>query len=53
MFVKCCLCDNEINNIICNIFNKENNLFDVFMQMKQLVNILKKMMFKLCYINAI
>ena len=51
VFVKCCLCDNEMIDIICNIFNKKNNLFNVFVQMKQFVNIFKKMTFKLCYIN--
>ena len=42
-----------MNDIICNIFNRENNLFDVFVQVKQLINILKKMTFKLCYVSVI
>ena len=51
MLIKHCLCNNEMNDIICNMFNRKNNLFSVFIQIKQLVNILKKMMFKLYYIN--
>ena len=31
MLIKYYLYDNEMNDIICNIFNKKNNLFNVFM----------------------
>ena len=51
MLVKYCLCNSKMIDIICNMFNKKSNLFNVFMQMKQLVNILKEMMFKLYYVS--
>ena len=38
-------------NIICNTFNKKNNLFNVFVQAKQFVNILEEMMFKFHYVS--
>ena len=52
-FIKCCLCNNKINDIIYNTFNKKNNLFNVFIQIKQFINIFKKMTFKLHYISEI
>ena len=50
-FIEHYLCDSEMNNIIYNIFNKENNLFNAFIQMKQFINVFEKIMFKLHYIS--
>ena len=53
MFIKHYLYDNEMNDIIYNTFSRKNNLFNIFIQIKQLINIFKKMMFKFHYVDKI
>ena len=51
MFIECYLYNNKMNDIGYNTCKKKNNLFNIFMQMKQFINVFKKMMFKLHYIS--